>query len=154
MTRRQRACEAGFTSIELMITIAIMGVLALAITPILGNALLVGRARGAAEQVAAAIQQTRATAISQSCTYQVTFPGNNAYWIEPENVANNCVGGAPTEGPAALIHNATVALQGGITEFAFTATGTSTGGTILVNSGTPEQRTVTVTLAGRIQVTP
>lgn len=155
--------EAGFTTLELVTTLVIISILTIMTMPALWGAvqaaLGANQVRGAAEQVAASIEQTRAYAVMQSCTYRATFPGNNQVRIGPAP-GGNCLGGAPGEGPTQLIHNASLSPQGGPDGGCggtwciwYDSTGTSSGGSLVVAQGS-NQRTVTVTVAGRVQVLP
>ncbi len=168
-----REREAGFTSVEAAVTLVIIAVVTIAVIPTLANVwadLAVNRSKGAAEQVASAIEQTRAYAILQSCIYRVRFPGNANVQITPDAATCACpvVGPgcpvtalAPQEGPTAIVNNGLVAPQGGADGGCggggwcvwFDSTGKSSGGTIAVNPGN-EPRTVTVTVAGRVRVCP
>jgi Tfp pilus assembly protein FimT len=138
--------QAGVTAIELAVVLGIMSVLTVAMISA-GNLRDVAQARGGAEQVTAALHQARTYAVMQSATYQITFPGGNHISIA---CAANCAGGAPAEGPTVLGDEGIVTAPE--TPVSFTATGTSTGGTLVVRSGA-SQRTITVTRAGRIQAT-
>jgi len=156
-----RHTESGFTAIELIVVILIIGLVAFMAIPLMANvldALDVSKAKGAAEQVASAIEQTRAYAILQSAQYRIRFPGANQVQIDCFPVGQ-CPDLAPGEGPTRLVNNGQVAPQGGTDgdcggEWCiwFKSTGTSIAKSIIVNAG-PDQRTVTVTVAGRVRVT-
>jgi type II secretory pathway pseudopilin PulG len=156
-----REREAGFTALELVVTLVIIAVVTIAVIPTLANVwadLAVNRTKGAAEQVASAIEQTRAYAILQSCIYRVRFPGNAQFQIIPD--PGTCATDALGEGPTQIVNNGLVAPQGGADGGCggggwcvwFNSTGNSSGGTIGVNPGN-EPRTVRVTVAGRVRVT-
>jgi len=156
-----RHTESGFTAIELIVVILIIGLVAFMAIPLMANvldSLDVSKAKGAAEQVASAIEQTRAYAILQSCKYWVAFPGNNQFQISPD--PGTCATSATGEGSTPIANNGLVAPQGGTDAGCsggewciwFNSTGTSIAKSIIVNAG-PDQRTVTVTVAGRVQVT-
>ena len=156
-----REREAGFSGIEVVVTLVIVAIVAIAVIPTLADVwadLAVNRTKGAAEQVASAIEQTRARAILQSCMYQVTFPGNSQIRIIPD--PGTCSIDATGEGPTPIANQGQVAPQGGADGLCsggvwcvwFNSTGNSSGGTIGVNPGY-QPRTVTVTVAGRVRVT-
>ncbi len=155
-----REREVGFTSVEAAVTLVIIAVVTIAVIPTLANVwadLAVNRSKGAAEQVASAIEQTRAYAILQSAQYRVRFPANRVQ-IDCFPVAQ-CPDLAPGEGPTDLVNNGQVSPQGGTDGLCggewciwFNSTGTSIAKSIIVNPG-PDQRTVTVTVAGRVRVT-
>jgi prepilin-type N-terminal cleavage/methylation domain-containing protein len=140
--------EAGLTLIEIAVVLAIVAIVAFATITALGRAQEETRTKGVAEQVATAIQQTRSLAVMHVATYELTFPGNSQVQI---SCIVNCDVNSPQEGPTPLVHELTVTPPG--TPIQFTSMGASNGGTVIVNPGV-DQRTVTVTLAGRVQVTP
>ena len=77
--------QAGFSTIELIVVIVIIGFVAITSAPYwqdVLDALTVNKAKGAAEQVQAAIEQTRAYAIMESADYRIRFPGNNTFQID------------------------------------------------------------------------
>jgi prepilin-type N-terminal cleavage/methylation domain-containing protein len=147
--------QNGFTTLELLVTLAVLGIVAVLSIPPIQHAmdlLGIGRSRGAAEQVASAIQQTRSYAIMHSCTYRVTLTAGppGTFSIAPVGGANNCAPSGPTEGPTEIAHLAAVSAS----TVDFDSVGSATAVTILVNSGQPSQRTITVNAAGQVRVTP
>ncbi len=142
------AGDAGVTLVELMMVLALLALLGFASMLALGNVREITRTKGAAEQVASAIQQTRSYAVMHTASYEVTFPGNNQITIA---CVANCSVSPPGDGPTPVVHELTVTPPG--TPIRFTSTGASNGGSIVVNPGT-DQKTVSVTLAGRVDITP
>ena len=152
--------QAGFTIVEGAVLAAIIGITAILTLPLMANVLAdlaVNKTKGAAEQVASAIEQTRAYAILQSAQYRIRFPGANQFQID---CVAQCPDGAPGEGPTDLVNKGVVATQGGVDALCggewciwFNSTSTSIAKSIIVNPG-PDQRTVTVTVAGRVRVMP
>ncbi|HLC20527.1 MAG TPA: GspH/FimT family pseudopilin [Candidatus Methylomirabilis sp.] len=150
--------QAGFSTIELIVVIVIIGFVAITSAPYwqdVLDALTVNKAKGAAEQVQAAIEQTRAYGILESATYRIRFPGNNTFQID---CVQSCSTSPPTEGPLPLVNNATVTPQGGVDPVCngdwciwFNSIGTSSGGDVQVRYGS-EQRTVQVSFAGRVRI--
>jgi len=69
---RQRE-QAGFSLIELTVVIGIIAIMAAVVVPPLAGYVKVYRIRGAAQQVAAAINATRMKAISKNANLGVTF---------------------------------------------------------------------------------
>ncbi len=65
--------KAGYTVIELVTVVAIMAIMALAFSPVIGASLSDSKARGAAEQVAGALRLARENAIATAATYRVTL---------------------------------------------------------------------------------
>jgi Tfp pilus assembly protein FimT len=138
------------TAIELMVVLAIIAIITATTVVWMGSLPEVARSKGAAEQVASAIQQTRAYAVAQVATYRITFPGNDHVSIA---CVSFCPPGAPSEGPTELAHSATV--NPPATPIEFTSMGEANGAaSVVVFPGAPEERTVSVTIAGRVQVTP
>lgn len=135
------------TAIEIVVILAVTATLAVLAVSTLGNVEEITRTKGAAEQVASAIQQSRAYAVTHAAIYQVTFPGNTQVGV---SCVTFCGASAPADAPTDLIHGASVNPPG--TPISFDSTGASNGGTVVVNPG-PLQKTVTVTLAGRVQIT-
>ncbi len=153
--------QRGFSTVEFIITVLIVAITVAVVIPNIANvfaALGVNQTKGAAEQVASAIEQTRAYAILQSAQYRMRLPGANQVQIDCFPVGQ-CPDLAPGEGPTRLVNNGVVATQGGVDAGCggdwciwFKSTGTSIAKSIIVNPG-PYQRTVTVTVAGRVRVT-
>ena len=141
------APDEGVTLVELVMVLALLVILGFASMLALGNVQEITRTKGAAEQVASAIQQTRSYAVMHTAWYEITFPGNN-------QIAIACVANCDASPPSTsmpVVHELTVTPPG--TPIRFNSTGASNGGTIVVNPGT-DQKTVSVTLAGRVDITP
>jgi prepilin-type N-terminal cleavage/methylation domain-containing protein len=85
---------SGMTLVELVVILAIIGVLAAAAYSSLGNILQVTESKGAAEQVAAAIRLARQYAITRGTRHCVQFTGtpNTAFRIREAPDNTNCTG--------------------------------------------------------------
>jgi prepilin-type N-terminal cleavage/methylation domain-containing protein len=142
------AGDAGVTLVELMVVLALLALLGFASMVALGNVREITRTKGAAEQVASAIQQTRSFAVMHTAKYEITFPGGNQIAI---GCVENCDASSPGDGPTPLVHELTVTAPG--PPIWFKSTGASNGGSVVVNPGA-DQKTVSVTLAGRVDITP
>jgi type II secretory pathway pseudopilin PulG len=140
--------EAGVTLVELAAVMALLVILGFASVLALGNVREITRTKGAAEQVASAIQQTRSYAVMHSAVYEITFPAGDQITIA---CTGNCDDSPPGDGPTPVIHDLIVTPPG--SDIWFDSTGASNGGSVVVNPG-PDQKTVSVTLAGRVQITP
>lgn len=137
---------AGFTLVELLVVLAIIGMMITAM-PTLISAVLPGmKLRAAAYDFASALRAARGTAVLQhqdtivrldlrTGQYQV-FPGATS-WILPEGVSTTF------EGPTAEISGNVVAIR-------FFPDGTSTGGRIGLSAGHSQREIVAHWLTGRI----
>jgi prepilin-type N-terminal cleavage/methylation domain-containing protein len=77
----RRAARRGLTLIELLLTIAVLGILAAAVIPQLTSD-LPQRLDAAAQVVAADLDYARALAVANNSTYQTTFqPPQNSYHL-------------------------------------------------------------------------
>lgn len=85
---------SGMTLVELVVILAIVGVLAAAAYSSLGNILQVTESKGAAEQVAAAIRLARQYAITRGTQHCVQFVGvpNTGFRIREAPDNTNCTG--------------------------------------------------------------
>jgi Tfp pilus assembly protein FimT len=131
-----------------MVVLALLAILAFGSMLALGNVMEITRTKGAAEQVASAIQQARSFAVMHTARFEITFPGNNQITIA---CVANCDASPPGVGPTPVVHSLIVTPPG--TPIWFNSTGASNGGSVVVNPGT-DQKTVSVTLAGRVDITP
>lgn len=81
--------EAGFTFAELMITIAIVGILAAIAIPQLSEYLPRSRVNGAARDLFTELQVSKMKAISENNNYVITFnTSNNTYKIHDDDNSN------------------------------------------------------------------
>lgn len=92
----------GFTLIEVLIVVAVIGILSVTVIPFFINFLQAERARGAARQVAALLNQARQLAISRNTSYRVEVDtannrlrfvrtSDNAAWTGPGTDSNGYV---------------------------------------------------------------
>jgi type II secretory pathway pseudopilin PulG len=91
MTRRN---ESGVTLVELVVILAIIGVLGAAVFAALGNVLQVTGSKGASEQVAASVRLARQYAITRGENHCIQFVGspNSAFRIRIASNNSNCDG--------------------------------------------------------------
>jgi len=89
--------ESGVTLVELVVTLLIIGLLAMASYPTLGNVLAVMISKGSVEQVAGAIRQARQEAITSGQGYCIRFSGTpeTTYAIKTASNGSTCDGATP-----------------------------------------------------------
>ena len=84
-TKKRRPSSFGFTLIELMVVIAIIGIVAVLAVPNFARMQREARIRGACQRTAQHFKQIRERAISTSGTYQITFPDRYTYQLTRPN---------------------------------------------------------------------
>lgn len=156
--------EHGFTLLELMIVMGIMGVAAAISVPVFIESSARNRLWTASEQIGSAIRQTRLKAISQNTPYQVRFSCPSAGRLRSlvvtgdplvDDDVNRCsqtlVGDSGiVEMPTSVTYTPALATALQVTgRGIFTAIGESIPLTISVNYGA-STRTLTVSATGQI----
>jgi type IV fimbrial biogenesis protein FimT len=102
---RRRTSNRGLTVIELMITVAILGILASVVVPSFGNFLAKRRVEGAASELSTDLQFARSEAVARNAEVRILF-GTGCYAIYLASAtAASCTqaGGASITPGAALI---------------------------------------------------
>ena len=148
-----RCASAGVTLIELsvvLVIIAILGTVVAAASGLLQSAILAGRAKGASDQIAAAIRTTRQRAITNAQDHCIQLSSSTSTYqiFEGTRSGTTCSGTAIPEepSPVALNYGATV---GANVAFRFTPVSTvdpvgptdvtvTTGGCSVTVTVTPE----------------
>lgn len=118
----QRCRSCGFTLLELVLVIAIVGILSAISIPMIQNTLRVYSLRSSVAALTGAIQTTRYQAIYHGCPYQIAFSAANFnYTVQTEAPAiggTQCLAAfVPTTPPitAILLPGRGVALGGNLT---------------------------------------
>lgn len=114
MTRRPTSLRrprrgAGFTIIEIMAVLAVVGAMLLAVVPAIDGLVPKYRLRGAARELASMIEEAQSQAISERLEFQLAYDlDHHTYWlILPERPTDDGQGGeAPAPDPAATTDGA------------------------------------------------
>ncbi|HXC56388.1 MAG TPA: GspH/FimT family pseudopilin [Rhizomicrobium sp.] len=134
--------EAGFTLTELLVVLAIIGLLVAAIPVLLQAALPGARALAAARTLANDLRATRGQAIAAGTATAVRFDASRQiYLLEPGDRARNLPNG---------VHFSLV--SGKPPQIGFFADGSSNGGVVFVGDGPLRHRVAIDWLTGRVAV--
>lgn len=90
MPQQRWRLYAGFTLIEVMVSLVIVGVLALAAVPVVRHLLIQGRLSAAAEGLASQLRLARSEAIQRQQTVYVHLQSGTS-WCYGSNVGSDCV---------------------------------------------------------------
>jgi general secretion pathway protein H len=144
----EHAGGAGFTLFEVLVVLAIVGLVTAVVAPVLFRGLAGTQARSVAYEVAAALRQARGEAVAQNTDVAVTFDlGRRAYAVErsrPRPVPD----GVAIELYAASVEQID-AVTGGIRFF---PDGSATGGQVTIGDGAARYAVDVDWLTGRVRV--
>lgn len=142
----------GFTLLELLIVIMLIGIISAIALPGFQGWMVKSRLNGAARQVMTELMETRSKAVSQNNRFRVFFINNHQYTIlDDRNNNNSADTGEPT---------LTRDIEGDYFDVRFTATanpifyprGTAFGTTVTLSNGAGGTKTITVSTAGRVKI--
>ncbi|HTZ38164.1 MAG TPA: GspH/FimT family pseudopilin [Stellaceae bacterium] len=142
MTSRSELSGAGFTLVELLVVLAIIGLSLAIVVPLLGGHVTGPSLNAAAGEIGAALRGARSTAIDEDRT--VVFRGDpgGGYWLDRNHFTLPVMrGGTPLR----------VAVIGG-TQIAFYPSGGASGGRILISTGDAQRELAVDALTGRAGV--
>jgi general secretion pathway protein H len=140
-TRSSGTGEAGFTLTELLVVLAIMGLLVAMVPVLLQSALPGARSLAAARALAGDLRTMRGAALAGGGATAVQFDmGRQVYLLEPGHARRRLPGGVP------------FALDRKTQAIGFYADGSSTGGSVLVGDATHRHRVTADWLTGRVSV--
>lgn len=145
---------AGFTLLQMLVTIAVIGVLSAFAIPTLRNAMRSYRLSAAVSAATGAISATRYQAIMRAYPYQLTFSSSSAtYQVanEPTGASSfsNVGGAVPISGVGDVTISPTTTLQ-----FNANGTVTATTGTLsfTITNTIGQSKTITVSGVGNVTV--
>lgn len=152
MTTLRTRNRKGFTLLELMIVIMLIGIIAAIALPGFQGWMVKNRLNGAARQVMTELMETRSKAVSRNNRFRVFFINDHQYTILDDQNNNNVA----DTGESTLTRD----IQTDYYDVHFTATanpifyprGTAFGTTVTLTNVTGGEKRVTVSTAGRIKI--
>ena len=153
--------QGGFTFIELMVTIAIVGVLLALAAPNLSSYWQESRLVSATEAVYSKMQLARSVALAKNEDIDVRFPATGTSWClaVTENSSTVCgcgscsLAGMPdTNLLASDYPNVSVAVSNAISTFTMPRGIVTGGGDVVLTLSSGEQATVRLSVIGRVSI--
>jgi len=144
--------QRGFTLVELMVIIAIIGIISTMATPLFTTFLMASETRGASQELAALLHQARELAIARNASYTVRIDVSGNRLCFGDNVNCTWTGpGTDAQGYMRLVNRAR--LTNVTANPTFNHLGTGGAGTITVqNASGTSSLNVVVASSGRIRI--
>ncbi len=159
------SCQRGITMLELLVVIAVIGIITITATPLFLSFVQAQQTRGAAQQVATLLNQARQLAIARNRPVQVNspavLPANTIRFLFTTAVAGDvlctdgsrCWRGSGTDNNGWMRLENQAVITGVTANPTFNSLGTAGGGTITVrNAQGSSTLNVVVAPSGRIQI--
>jgi|SRR5580658_6284177 general secretion pathway protein H len=134
-----RGCEAGFTLVELLIVLAIIGMTLAIAVPLFAGHMTGPVLNAATEEIRVALRGARSTAMIEDRPVVFRADAGSGYWLDRNHFALPLMSGAQP---------LRVATQGA-GEISFYPSGGSSGGRIVVTSGNGQREIAVDALTGR-----
>jgi len=145
--------QRGFTIVELMAAIAVIGIISIVATPLFMTFLRATETRGASQEMATLLNQARQLAIARNTNYRVEIESDNNR-LRFVRTSDNVVWTGPgtdAQGYRQLVNQAR--LTNATANPTFNPLGTAGGGTITVqNAQGTSALDVVVSSAGRVRI--
>jgi type IV fimbrial biogenesis protein FimT len=145
--------QQGLTVTELVIGMAIIGILATVAVPNLQPLMVTYRLNGATREVMGDLMATRMKAVSQHHKFKVFFADSQEYKIcddaNADDTVDNCEGSAQVRDLQANYPGVSVSATN---DPMFTAKGTAAGNTTITLSNVSGSKTITVNITGHVKI--
>ncbi len=167
VARSRRSAARGWTLMELLVVVAIIGLILKISLPSIQNTILAYRLSAAASSASGAIQQNRYQSVMIGCPYTIAFTaGSTTYQVQTEAISGTppvCAGSYTNSGSAVPWTSGGGISVSPSTTFTFTANGivsASQGGSncampcaFVLSNTQGATRTITVSGVGNVKVT-
>jgi len=145
--------QEGFSLAELMVAIAIGGIMTALAVPNFSQMREGYRLRGATHQVFTALQRARIAAVKENNHYRFSVSGST-YTVHSDTNNNNAINDSETVTNTDIHEMATTVSISSTATIVFAEDGTApTPGTVIVSNGSGSH-TVSVSPAGRVRIDP
>lgn len=149
----KRLNKAGFTLIELMIVIAIIGIVSAIAAPNFRTYMAERRLSGAARMVMSDLMAARQKAVTQNNRFSVTFSGTQYTILDDDNDNGSTDSGEMTEVRNIQTDYYDVTIPNVTANPVFYPRGTASGTSVtLTSSKTGKSKKVVVALTGRVKI--
>lgn len=143
----------GFTLVEMMVVIAIIGIVSAIAIPNFYSYAAGMKLRSASRDLYSTLQDTRMKAIRQNTRWAVEFPSASSYRVVDCGPDNNCSANNVNHSTTNISQYSGITASGAFPiTFEFTSEGTCNAGTITFTDPKLKTSRVEVSLSGRIRI--